>query len=151
MAATTTSDLTEQLLDEEEGPPSATVYADSRGFSTIARGVCIDPRVPGAGLPAAAIAIANEAKVADATLLAQHFPRWSEHIPIRQAVLISMCFQMGEGPLHWPNFNKALAQLDYNAAADAGLDSTWARIETPRRAERQMKMLRSGLWVAREP
>ena len=144
------SALVEQLLNEEEGPSSPTVYKDNLGYDTIARGVCVDKRVPGCGLPPAALEIANQAKTADAQMIAMRFPRWAEHNPVRQAVLVSMCFQMGEKPLSWPQFNGALQRLDYEAAEAAGLDSEWAKTETPRRAKREMGMLRSGGWIPRE-
>lgn len=139
------TNLIDLLLDQEEGPSSPTAYQVD-GFWHIGRGVCIDSSVPGAGLPAAALQIANEAKVTDATFLAQRFPRWNEHNEARQAVLVSMIYQMGEGPLHWPNFNAALAKLDYDAASAAGLDSKWAMVQTPKRAEREMAILKSGVW-----
>ena len=65
---------------------------------------------------------------------------------VRQAVLISMCFQLGdlEG---WPRFRAALAKGDYAAASQEGLNSKWAREETPLRAMRAMQMLESGTWI----
>lgn len=145
------TDLLEQLLDDEEGPSSATVYNDNLGFATIARGVCIDKRVPGCGLSQRAIAVANEDETATAAALATRFPRFTEHNPVRQAVLASMCFQMGSKPLRWPHFMAALEALDYAAAEAAGLDSDWARTETPARAKREMGMLRTGVWVPKVP
>lgn len=136
----------EQLLAEEEGR-KATVYPDPLGFLTIGIGCLVDPKVKGAGLCDAAI----DAQFAHDTQAAAHlatlFPRWAEHSPLRQAVLTSMTFQMGAKPLGWKQFTAALAQLNYSAAADAGLDSDWARTETPHRAEREMQMLRSDEWV----
>jgi GH24 family phage-related lysozyme (muramidase) len=143
--------LVEQLLNEEEGPSSPTAYPDSRGYLTIARGVCIDKRVTGCGLSARAIQAANEDKTEDAVRIAMRFPNWPLHNPVQQAVLVSMAFQMGESPLYWPAFNAALEARDYAAAEAAGLDSEWAKTETPRRAKREMAMLRSGSWVAHAP
>jgi hypothetical protein len=59
-----------------------------------------------------------------------------------------MCFQLGD--LHgWPDFKGALAMDDYEAAAAAGMDSEWARTQTPVRAKREMDMLRTGIWIAK--
>jgi GH24 family phage-related lysozyme (muramidase) len=138
-------DLVEQLLDEEEGEKPF-VYPDSRGFWTIARGVCVDSRVPGAGLPRAAMDAANEIRTEEARQRAMDLPGFNRCNAVRQAVLVSMCFQLGD--LHdWPHFKGALAMDDYEAAAAAGMDSDWARTQTPARAKRQMQMMASGQWV----
>ena len=144
------TDLTNQLLDEEEGPHSPTAYKDSRGLLTISRGCLIDPSVRGAGLCAAAMAAQDAHDVAQATAIAQHLPHFADVGEIRQAVLISMTFQMGYGPLKWPKFVAALSALDYAAASVAGLDSEWAR-QTPARAAREMAMLESGIWKPKSP
>jgi hypothetical protein len=57
---------------------------------------------------------------------------------------------MGDKPHSWTNFMQALQAEDYDAAAAAGLDSDWARTQTPARAKREMAMLKSGVWVAKE-
>ncbi len=140
------SDLIEQLLDEEEGR-ERTVYPDSRGYWTISRGCLVDPRVPGSGLCDAAMAAQDAHDVAKARELAENFPGFTRRNEVQQAVLMSMCFQMGAGPLHWPHFTGALAMDDMKGAAAAGRDTDWWRTETPKRAEREMTMLETGLWV----
>lgn len=142
------SDLVEQLLDEEEGR-SATVYPDTKGYWTISRGCLVDERVHGAGLCAAAMAAQDAHDSAAARTLAAQFPHFAELNDVRQAVLVSMTFQMGPKPLHWPDFMAALAMRDYAKAAAAGLDSDWARTDTPKRAKRQMEMLSGAQWVNR--
>jgi GH24 family phage-related lysozyme (muramidase) len=142
------SALSEQLLDEEEGR-SSTVYTDTRGFLTISRGCLVDPKVSGAGLCGAAMAAQDAHDSAAARAIAEHFPHFTELNEVRQAVLISMAFQLGSKPLHWPDFMAALEKRDYVVAAAAGLDSDWARDQTPRRAKRQMTMLSSASWVER--
>lgn len=139
------SDLADQLLDEEEGNV-LTVYPDSRGYWSIARGICIDPRVPGAGLPKAAADVANAERTNEARERAKDLPGFQRCNEIQQAVLVSMCFQLGT-LANWPQFKGALAMGDYKAAAAAGRDSDWWRTQTPRRAEREMKMLETGEWV----
>ncbi|MEN6631676.1 MAG: hypothetical protein ABFD84_04565, partial [Candidatus Polarisedimenticolia bacterium] len=60
-----------------------------------------------------------------------------------QLVLADMTFQMG-----WPrvrDFRKALAAVergDFETAADEMLDSTWAKEQTPRRAEALAELMR---------
>ena len=79
-------------------------------------------------------------------MLATEFPNYQTMNDVRQAVCVSMCFQMGSGPLHWPHFIAALKIPDYAAAAVAGLDSLWAK-QTPARAQREMSMLSTGAWA----
>lgn len=139
------SNLATTLIGEEEGR-RALVYPDTRGFSTIGIGCLVDSRVRGAtGLCDEAIdaQFAHDSirARADATRLLG-FERCNE---VRQAVLVSMCFQLGS--LHdWPNFRRAIEAGDFAEAARHGLDSDWARTQTPNRAQRQMRMLASGAW-----
>lgn len=142
------SDLSERLLDEEEGR-SRTVYQDTRGYWTISRGCLVDARIPGAGLCGAAMAAQDAHDSAAARAIAESFPHFDELNEVRQVALISMTFQLGAKPLHWPNFIAALEKRDYAAAAEAGMDSDWARDQTPRRAKREMNMLASGQWIER--
>lgn len=139
------TDLAEQLLTEEEGrDPCA--YPDTRGFLTISRGCLVDRRIPGAGLCAAAMAAQDAHDSAIARGTAARFPHFNELNEVRQAVLISMAFQLGSDPLHWPNFMDALQARDYTKAAAAGRDSVWWRDQTHARAERAMTMLETGIW-----
>lgn len=143
------ADLAQQLIGEEEGR-SASVYVDIRGFSTIGIGCLVDAKVKGAGLCDAAI----DAQFAHDSMVARHlaalFPHFADLNPVRQAVLVSMCFQLGGKPLGWTEFTAALQAQDYDAAAAAGLDSLWEKVQTPKRATREMAMLKSGVWVAKE-
>jgi lysozyme len=139
------TDLASQLVGEEEGR-EAFAYPDTRGFLTIGIGALVDKRVHGAaGLCSEAIdaqfAHDSTRARADAMRLLG-FERCND---VRQAVLVSMCFQLGD--LHdWPNFRRAIEVGDYSTAAQHGLDSDWARTQTPKRANRQMRMLASGEW-----
>lgn len=139
------TDLVEQLLDEEEGSTDYVIF-DKRGYATIARGVCVDQRVPGARLPPEAVQAANKVRTDEARQRAADLPGFIRCNPIRQAVLVSMCFQLGTLAA-WHDFKGALAIDDYKAAAAAGRDSDWWRTETPKRAEREMQMLESGQWI----
>ena len=81
-----------------------------------------------------------------ARVIAAEFPHYDELNDVRQAVLVSMAFQLGTKPLHWTHFMAALEARDYDAAAVAGLDSEWHR-QTPTRAEREMTMLKTANWA----
>lgn len=140
--------LAQQLLDEEEGR-SRTAYMDSRGFWTISRGCLVDARVVAAGLCDAAMAAQDEHDFAIARTIASSFPHFDELSEVRQAVLISMCFQLGSKPLHWKDFMSSLLGKDYAKAAIAGRDTDWWRDQTRKRAEREMQMLESNQWVHR--
>ena len=142
-------DPTEQLIGEEEGR-SGTVYADTLGIQTIGIGCVVDAKVKGAGLCDAAI----DAQFQHDSLVARHmasvYPHFADMNPVRQAVIVSMCFQLGGKPLGWTDFMAALSAQDYDAAAAAGLDTLWEKTQTPKRATREMAMLKSGEWVPKE-
>jgi GH24 family phage-related lysozyme (muramidase) len=142
------TDLAEQLVGEEEGRDPC-VYPDtsSQKLLTIAIGCVVDRRVPGAGLCDAAISAQFAHDSAEARAIAAQYPYYNELSEVRQAVLISMSFQLGSKPQRWPNFMAALVARNYTAAAAAGRDSDWWRIQTPKRAEREMTMLETDIWV----
>jgi len=140
------TDLAQQLVGEEEGRDPC-VYRDSLGYYTIAIGCLVDKSQLGAGLCDAAIDAQFAHDSANARTIAKRFPYFDELNDVRQAVLISMAFQLSTKPLHWPDFIAALGAKDYVKAAAAGRDTDWWRIQTHNRAERQMRMLETGLWV----
>ncbi len=140
--------LVETLIAEEEGR-EACVYRDSRGYYTIGIGCLVDKSQIGAGLCDQAIDVQFEHDSARARGIAERFPHFAELNEVRQAVLISMAFQLGTKPLYWPNFMAALEARDYAKAAAEGRDSDWWRVQTHQRAERQMSMLSTGEWVNR--
>ncbi len=58
-----------------------------------------------------------------------------------------MAFQLGVNGV--ANFKKMIAALiarDYAAAAREMLDSNWAKVQTPARAQRMAEMMRTGVW-----
>jgi lysozyme len=74
---------------------------------------------------------------------------WRGLDEVRQLALCSMVFQLGIGGA--TRFVQMLAGLrggDFNAAADAALDSKWARQDTPARAHRVAEMIRTGVRAA---
>ena len=137
------SDLAQQLIEREEGRV-AHVYPDSRKLWTIGVGCLVDPSIPGAGLCDEAIDVQFAHDSARARKDAAALPGFQRCNEVRQAVLISMCFQLGS-LVGWPKFKAALALGNFELAASEGLDSAWAK-QTPARAQRQMQMLRTGEW-----
>lgn len=143
------TDLALQLIKESEGC-ELVAYKDTRDLWTIGYGHLLDPQTQDWGGYAITQQEADaflEDDMGTARNLANGFPYFASMNDVRQAVCISMCFQMGAKPLHWPNFMAALEAQDYTATAAAGRDSEWRRVQTPKRAEREMKMLETGNWV----
>lgn len=140
-----------QLLIEEEGR-RAQPYYDSMGFVTGGIGHLLDPRKP-CPLPESVIDIMFYYDLAEKHGQASMIPGFSRLNEVQRAVLISMVFQLGfepfdgDGVKDFTNFLAALARGDVKGAAAEGLDSKWAKKDTPRRAQRQMKMLSTGFWV----
>lgn len=142
--------MAEKLIGEEEGREKC-AYRDNLGYLSIAIGCLVDKSQPGAGLCDAAIDAQFEHDQANAERIAAHYPYFAELNEVRQAVLISMSFQMSTKPQLWPHFMQCLARRDYSGAAAAGRDSEWCKVQTHGRAEREMKMLESGEWVDYDP
>jgi lysozyme len=140
-------DLVQTLLEREEGR-SATAYQDDRGYWTIGIGALVDARFPGAGLCDAAIDVQFAHDSASARAEAADVPGFDRCNEVRQAVVISMCFQLGS-LADWPKFRAALGADDYDAAADEMLASQW-HTQTPARCERAAQMMRSGAFIYQE-
>lgn len=120
-------------------------YLDTKGVPTIGWGhTGSDVFYPGQVITQAQADYLFSKDLSTAQLIAVRFPHWYALNEARQAVLTSMTFQMGTKPLYWPVFMAALAIQDYTAAEAAGLDSKWARSDSPRRASEEMTALASG-------
>lgn len=143
------SDVARQLISEEEGR-KAQPYYDHLGFVTWGIGHLGDPRKP-CPIPDHIVDAMFDHDYAEKMLQASTFPGFKDLNEIQQAVIVSMVFQLGFNGVK--DFQKLLAALkkgDVKRAAAEGLDSKWAKTDTPKRAQRQMEMLASGLWVPRE-
>lgn len=148
------NDLASQLVTEEEGRvPHA--YQDHLGFWTIGVGHLIDVK-KGGRLPDFIIDRLLDHDMAVARAVAAAIPGYKVLNDVQRAVLESMVFQLGPEPFDgdgvkdFVHMLAALAMGDAKQAARDGRDSKWWREDTPQRAERQMKMLESGLWVPKE-
>ena len=137
--------LAQELIAKWEGI-RLTAYKDSLGFWTIGYGHLLDQTKDWTGVTIT-IQQADDFLASDmsrAIDVANQFPYFDTMNEVRQAALISMAYQLGSKPLHWPMFMAALGIEDYAQAAKEGLDSDWAR-ETPTRAQEEMAMLSTGV------
>jgi lysozyme len=141
-------DPTERLLVEEEDRVPY-VYPDSLGFSTIGVGHLVDKR-KGGGLPDEIITALLRLDIQAARAYLSHAAGESclaALNAVQIAALVSMAFQLGQHSMDgFKTFLRCLRDGDVKGAAAAGRDSLWDR-QTHARAEREMKMLESGLWV----
>ncbi|MBN1567947.1 MAG: glycoside hydrolase family protein [Acidobacteria bacterium] len=79
-----------------------------------------------------------------------HIENFSNLSDARQAVLVSMCFQMGiSGLMKFRRMLAAIKREDWSDAAAQMMDSKWAR-QTPARAMRQAQMMISEEWASAE-
>jgi GH24 family phage-related lysozyme (muramidase) len=148
-------DLASQLIEEEEGPPQLTAYRDTQGLWTIGRGHLLPDQAhdyTGFTWTPAQAAGQEDQDIGIARALAPRYPGFEsmdfENVTSpRAAAIVSMCFQLYAKPLKWPQFMAALAVRDYTAAAAAGRDTQWCRVQTPKRAMRAMQMLETDVWV----
>jgi lysozyme len=141
------SNVARLLLTEEEGRKKQPYY-DHLGFVTGGIGRLLDPRKP-CPLPDEVIDLLFKHDFAEKSAqAAASFPNFDRLNEVQQAVLISMVYQLGlEGVLDFHNMVSALQRSDVRDAAKQGRDSKWAKKDTPERAERQMRMLETGIWV----
>lgn len=147
------SSVAQQLIAEEEGRVEGP-YFDHLGFNTWGIGHLCDARKP-TGIPGKVVDLMFEFDFAEKLAQAQQIPGFSKLNEVQRAAVVSMVFQLGFEPFDGDGFRDfreflaALARGDVKRAAAEGLDSKWAKQDTPRRAQRQMKMLETGLWVPR--
>lgn len=138
------SKLLSQLRDDEGERLAA--YQDHLGFWTIGVGRLIDAR-KGGGITAeeSAYLLGNDVTKRDQALRSTYgwFGKMSEP---RQAAVLNMSFQLGlEGLAGFPKMLAALRDERWAEAETHALDSLWAR-QTPARAKRVARQLRTGEW-----
>ncbi len=132
------------ILEDEEGR-IVHGYHDHKGFLTIGVGHLIDER-RGGGLSDKVINIILDDDVSDCiTDLVRTIPNWAVLPDNVQEALTLMRFQLGlEGLRGFTLMLAAIAREDWHAAADEGLDSKWAREDTPGRAYRVAALMRGA-------
>ena len=142
------------LLNHEEGF-SAKPYYCSAGYPTIGIGQRIGPK--GAPLKLyeftvskalAAVWLADKVKETLADM--DKYPNIRAAMAVcnepRQAILISMAYQMGaDGLSKFTNTLKSVAAKEWHAAQAGMLASKWAR-QTPNRANRHAIQMLTGSW-----
>lgn len=122
-------------------------YQDHLGFWTIGVGILIDAR-KGGGITQeeSRYLLRNRIKRKEAEL-EQRFEWWHSLDDTRQGVVLCMAYQLGtNGVANFKKMCAALRMRDYQRAADEMLDSNWARVQTPARAQRMAKVIRTGAW-----
>jgi lysozyme len=142
------------ILNFEEGYVESP-YLDTLGFPTIAGGIRIGPK--GASLSNYVLRVPRrvgdvwkqcilEGKAQDMQsrkLVSEAMAKCND---ARTDVLLSMAYQLGvEGVLQFKNMLSALASEKFDDAANAMLNSLWAR-QTPGRARRHAEVMRSGTY-----
>ena len=138
-------DLLTKLYQDEGNRPC--VYQDSLGYWTIGVGICVDQRVPGAGLTPDEVMFLLQSRINRARAqLTEQLPWISALDEPRASVLIEMAFQLGDhGLLQFHNALTAAQSGDFETAATQLLASKWAT-QTPERAKRLAEQLRTGQW-----
>ncbi len=148
-------DPTETFIAGHEGNRSR-VYDDKtgkdivpgsvvRGHPTIGVGIRLD----GAGLEPEEIEWLLKRRVARARAAAEAYPWFAGLTPARQAVVVSMAFQMGaKGLQEFKRTRTHIAAGCFDWAADEMLKSDWALHDSPERARNHAAIMRSGEWPA---
>lgn len=142
-----------QLISEEEGVKQQPYYDNTpEKFVTGGIGCLLDPRKP-CPLPMDVVQLLYQHRLDEKRAQASTVPGFDALNDVQRAVIVSMVYQMGfepfdgDGHRDFTNMLLALKARDVHAAANHGRDSKWAKIDTPQRAERQMRMLETGVWV----
>jgi len=142
------------ILNFEEGYREAP-YLDTQGFPTVAGGIRIGPK--GASLSNYIFRVPRRAgDVWKQCIIEAKVQEMQQRQLIHQALLtcnqartdalISMAYQMGvNGLALFRDMLTSIAQSNFDAAANAMLDSLWAR-QTGGRARRHAEVMRSGTY-----
>lgn len=138
------NNVREQLKADEGTVPYA--YKDSLGYWTIGTGILIDKAKGGALRPEEMDFILDNRIKINANTLTTKLKWFSGLDQVRQGVLINMSFQLGmDGLLKFVNTLKMIETGDYAGASVGMLNSLWAK-QTPERANRLSKQMRTGVW-----
>ncbi len=147
---------TVDLITKEEGYRKK-VYRCSEGYPTIGIGWKLGPKyAPLDNFKFMEVSKTVARQVLKETITQSYrFLKESSHQPAqlfkelseeRQAIFISMAYQMGDHALHkFTKMMNAIEKGDFIEAANEMLDSRWAR-QTPERAQRHAEQMRTGQW-----
>ena len=122
-------------------------YKDHLGFSTIGVGILIDAR-KGGGITQEESRYLLRNRIRSKTAECQSRFSWFNKLDdVRQNVIVCMAFQLGtDGVAGFTTMAKRIDLADWRGAADAMLDSKWAKQDTPARAKRMANIMASGVW-----
>lgn len=136
--------IVDKDLDGDEGVIPY-VYQDSLGFWTIGRGILVDQRKGGRLFPEE-IAFINRNRLGMLLTGVVNEP-WYPAVandPVRLAGVLNMQFQLGsESDEEFVNSFRFIAARDWTRAGANLRKSKWAR-QTPKRAERVIRMIETG-------
>lgn len=133
----------EQLVRHEGKIPYA--YQDSLGYWTIGVGHLIDKRRGGKISDDSIFAILDDDIAEKVEQLNEHLPWWKNLDPIRQQVLVNMCFNLGiNGLLQFQNTLAHVEKGEYKQAAEGMLASKWAS-QVGNRARELSQMMEFGI------
>ena len=139
------------LLEFEEGRRRS-VYKCINGFWTIGVGHRLTDKELGMyeeRISNSEVDNLLETDIAEATEAAKKYPWFDKLNEARQAVIISMIFQLGKfGFDKFQNTIKLLAKHQYDAASVQMLRSLWAK-QTPERAKRHAEQMKTGEWCVK--
>lgn len=138
--------LERMLVGHEDAQPWT--YGDSKGIETIGIGRNVDYARGGPGLsPGEMLFLLRNDVVRVKQELTGRFEWYLSLGEARRRVLEGMNFQLGLTKLlKFKKMLAALAQKNFEAAADEMLDSKWARKDSPERAAKMAAVMRSGEW-----
>ena len=136
-------------IKEAEGYRSAP-YRDTEGLWTVGYGHLLDQSLPLTAIKAMQLSQAEaddlfERDLAEAVRLAQGFDWFDGLDPIRQAVIVELCFQLGN---RFRDFKRTIWAIKERRFADAAQhlrDSKAGRVQTPRRYRRLAQQLETGV------
>lgn len=137
--------LTQLKRDEGE---RASAYQDSLGYWTVGIGTCIDAR-KACGLTQEEMEMLanNRIEIARAKLR-EEYPWTATLDEVRLSALLNMAYEMGiDGLGQFRNMLGAMEQKLFGAAAHEMLDSLWARVQSPARAQRLAQQILTGVWI----
>jgi len=135
--------ITEMLVAEEGEVLHA--YQDQLGYWTIGVGHLIDKRKGGSISETISRALLAE-DIRDKEAAARKYPWYAGLSDVRKAVVVGMIFQLGEaGFAGFRNTISDIAAGRYAEAASRMMVSKWA-MQTPERAARMARMMRTGVW-----
>ncbi len=132
------------LIAKDEGRKKK-LYKDSRGYWTIGVGRLLEP-TKGGRLSEDEIDYLFKNDLKSAWDQAEKFKWFADLAPVRKAVIVSMCYQLGgAGVRKFKHMISDIRRGEYGHAAIEMKASIW-HTQTPARCKRLAKMMATGSW-----